>query len=83
MAHDIIIVSYELKHMQYCNSVRYLLHFNFHNAVIGGILGLSRIQHKNHSYFKKIKSLKERIVRINGKSPVSYTHLTLPTTPYV
>ena len=33
---------------------------------------------------KKVKVPKSQIYKINGdKTPVSYTHLTLPTTPYV
>ena len=32
-------------------------------------------------YFKALK--KENVESINNLTPVSYTHLTLPTTPYV
>ena len=38
-------------------------------------------EHKNDR--KLIKEILEKAKKAQGLSPVSYTHLTLPTTPYV
>ena len=40
-------------------------------------------EHTRRAYCADARSVLEFLVRAAGGQPVSYTHLTLPTTPYV
>ena len=46
-----------------------------------GITDFSRIQKENYYYVDKTMFIEK--IEMQPPYPVSYTHLTLPTTPYV
>ena len=47
--------------------------------------GLGRVQEKDDQFVEEIKQLENLVDYFGDRRfyPVSYTHLTLPTTPYV
>ena len=48
------------------------------------IIGLGSWYASNTGKFRTTaESEQERFIAVTGTNPVSYTHLTLPTTPYV